>query len=140
MSHYLTESTELCNFADDTTLCASDKVLNYLIKRLEHDSLLAVEWLQNNNMKLNQNKYRLLVSGCTHENVWVQIGDEIIWKSNKQKLQASKINTNLNFNEYVSSLYRKAGEKLSILERLLNFMNIKERRVLIKSLLNQSGI
>ena len=66
---YLTESTEVCNFADDTTFFASDENLNSLIKRLKHDSLLAIEWFQNNNMKLNQDKCHLLVSGYKHENV-----------------------------------------------------------------------
>ena len=67
----------------DTTFFACDKNLNSLIKRLEHDSLRAIEWFQNNNMKLNQDKCQLLVSGYKHENVWAQIGDEKIWNSNK---------------------------------------------------------
>ena len=66
---YFTESTEVCNFADDTTFFACDEDLNSLMKRLEHDSLLAIEWFQNNNMKLNQDKCHLLVSGYEHENV-----------------------------------------------------------------------
>ena len=52
--------------------------LNSLIKILEHDSLLAIEWFQNKNMKLNQDKSHLLVSGYNHENVWAQIGDKTI--------------------------------------------------------------
>ena len=129
---YLTESTEVCNFADDTTFFACDENLNSLIKRLEHDSLLAIEWFQNNNMKLNQDKCHLLVSGYKHENVWAQIGDEKIWESNKQKLLGLQIDRNLNFNEYVSLLCKKAGKKLSVLARLSNFMSIKQRRVLMK--------
>ena len=39
----LTESTEVCNFADDTTFFVCDEDLNSLIKRLEHDSLLSIE-------------------------------------------------------------------------------------------------
>ena len=58
-------------------------------------------------MKLNQDKYYLLVSGYKHENVWVQIGDEKIRESNKQKLLGLQIDRNLNFNEHVSSLCRK---------------------------------
>ena len=73
---YLTESTEVCNFADDTTFLGCDENLTSLIKRLEHVSLLTIEWFQNNNMKLNQDKCHLLVSGYKHENVWAQIGDE----------------------------------------------------------------
>ena len=56
-SLYLTESTEVCNLTDATTFFAfGDKVLKSLTKRVEHESILAIEWFQNNNMKLNQNK------------------------------------------------------------------------------------
>ena len=48
-------------------------------------------------MKLNQDKRHLLISGHKHENVRAQIGDEIIWESNKQKLLGLQID-----GEYVS--------------------------------------
>ena len=72
-------------FAVDCTCFEYDKDLNSLIKRLEQDSLLAIEWFQDNT-KLIQDKCHLSVSGYKHENVWVQIGNGIIWESNEQKL------------------------------------------------------
>ena len=48
----LTECTGVCSFADDTKFFASDKDLHSLIKRLERDSLLAVERVQDYNTKL----------------------------------------------------------------------------------------
>ena len=80
---YLTESTEFCNFADDTTIFVCDEDLNSLIKKQQHYSLLSIKWFQNNNMKLNQDKCYLLVSGYKHQNAWAQIGAEMIWKSSK---------------------------------------------------------
>ena len=71
---YLAESTNVCNFADDTTFYACDKDLNSLINRLEHDGYLAIEWFENNSMKLNQDKCHLLVSGFEYENIWAKIG------------------------------------------------------------------
>ena len=53
---FLVDYTEVCNFADDTTFFACDKDLVPLINRLEHDGLLAIEWFQNNYMKLGDNK------------------------------------------------------------------------------------
>ena len=50
---YLAESTNVCNFADNTTFYACDKDLNSLINRLEHDIYLEIEWFENNSMKLN---------------------------------------------------------------------------------------
>ena len=48
----LTECTDVCSFADDTKFFASDKDLHSVIKRLERDSLLAVERVQDYNTKL----------------------------------------------------------------------------------------
>ena len=83
---FLVDYTEVCNFADDTTFFACDKDLGSLINRLEHDSFLAIEWFQNNYMKLNEDKCHLLVGGYKHESIWAKIGHARIWESNKQRL------------------------------------------------------
>ena len=72
---FLSEFTDMCNFADDTTFYACDIDLNSLIKRLEHNSFLAFEWFENNNMKLNQDNCHLLVCVYKNENVWANIGN-----------------------------------------------------------------
>ena len=77
----MTEITQVCNFADDTTFYVCDKDLNTLINRLEHDTALAVEWFENNFMKLNQDKCHLLVSGHKHETAWAKIGETKIWET-----------------------------------------------------------
>ena len=46
----------MCNYADDTTLHACGMDLENLARRLEHDSMLAIEWFESNYMKLNQDK------------------------------------------------------------------------------------
>ena len=71
---YIAESTNVCNFADETTFYACKKGVNSLSNRLEHDSYLAIEWFENNSMKLNQDKCHLLVSGFKYKNVWAKIG------------------------------------------------------------------
>ena len=58
---FLVDYAEVRNFADDNTFFACDKDLRSLINRLEHDSLSAIEWFSNNYMKLNEDKYHLLV-------------------------------------------------------------------------------
>ena len=56
---YIAESTNVRNFVDDTTFYPCDRDVNSLINRLEHNSYLAIEWFENNSMKLNQEKYHL---------------------------------------------------------------------------------
>ena len=66
-----------------------------------------------------------------NENVSANIGNEKIGESNQQKLLVLDIDRN--FKEHVSSLFRKAGNKLSIPVRLSNFMSFKQRRILLKT-------
>ena len=82
---HLSGFTEVWNFGDDTTFYGCDKDLSSLINRLEHDSLLAIEWLGINHMKLNQEKCHLLVYGHKHENIWARIGQGKILESRKPK-------------------------------------------------------
>ena len=130
---YLAKSTKVCNFADDTTLFVCDKDLKTLISRLEHDSHLAIEWFESNYMKLNQGKCHLLVSGYKHENTWARIAEVKVWDSSKQTLLGVVIDKDFSFNEYVSSLCKKAGRKLSVLSRLSNLMSFQQRRLLMRS-------
>ena len=76
------EEIYVCNFADDTTLYACDMDLETVLSKLEHDSLLAIEWFEANYLKLNKDKCHLLVAGHKYEWVWAKIGDEIIWERN----------------------------------------------------------
>ena len=84
-------------------------------------------------MKLNQDKCQLLVSGHKHETVRVNIGETKIWESNKQKLLGVVIDRNLNFNEYVFNLCKKADRKLSVLVRFLDYMSFEKRKFLLKA-------
>ena len=56
----------ICNFADDTTTHISDESFENVLKSLEKNSMLAISWLENNYMKLNTDKCRLIVSGYKH--------------------------------------------------------------------------
>ena len=125
----LVESTENCNFADDTTFLACKKDLHSLINRLEHDSLLLIEWFEHNHTKLNQEKCHLL-SVNRFESIWANIGNAKIWESPNQKLLGVVIDRDLSFDRYVSSLCRKAGKKLSAV--LSHYMSINQRRILAK--------
>ena len=106
---YMTESTDTCNFADDTTFYACDSSLEDLVNRLEHDAKLAIEWFDCNYMKLNKDKCDLIISGHKSEAIWAKIGQTKIWERKNQKLLGVIINCQLNFDEYLISYFKKAG-------------------------------
>ena len=134
---YLTECTNVCNYTNDTTFHACDSDLKDLITRLEHDSLLAIEWFQANYMKLNAEKCHLLISEHKHELLWANISRSKLWESEKQKLLGIVIDQNLCFDEYMSRC-KKAGRKLSVLVRICKVMTNERKRMLMKALLNLS--
>ena len=130
---YVTEKTNVCNYADDTTFHACDSDISNLINNLEHDSLLAIEWFENNYMKLNEDKCHFLISGHKHETVFADIGESKIWESKSQKLLGITIDKNLRFDEHILTQCKKAGRKLNALARICNLLSFDHRRVLMKA-------
>ena len=123
---HLTELTDVCNYADDTTFHACDSNLDDLIRRLEHDSVLAIEWFESNYMKLNQDKSHLLLSGHKHE-VFAKIGHSKIWENCTQKLLGIIIDRNLKFDEYILTQCNKAGRKIKALARAGTYLSLERR-------------
>ena len=82
---------DVCNFTDDTTFFAYDSDLKLksdlnLMERLEHYTKLAIEWFENNYMKLNEDKCHLIVARHRYESLWAKIGETRIWESKNEKL------------------------------------------------------
>ena len=99
---FIIEQTDICNYADDNTLNACDMSLHELVRRLEHDSLLAIEWFQNNYMKLNEDKCHLLISCFKHETIWANIGTNKVRESDEEKLLGLNIDRQLTFTSHIS--------------------------------------
>ena len=53
----------LCNFADDNTFYACDMSLDALVAKLETSAEAVIKWFEDNCMKLNESKCKLLISG-----------------------------------------------------------------------------
>ena len=79
-------------------------------------------------MKLNQDNCHLLVQRFKYENIWAKI-----WECKKQKPLGVEIDRTLSFDEYIASLSKKAGKKLSVLARLSNFLCANKIRVFMKA-------
>ena len=124
---------EVCNFADDTTPFVCDLDLNTTLKKLEENSAMALTWFETNYMKLNSDKCHLLVSGHHYEEMFVKIGNDIIWESKSVKLLAITIDKELKFDKHVDKVCSKANRKLSVLSRMRSFLSARKRRIVFKS-------
>ena len=90
--------------------CACDSDLRNLISKLQHDSVLAIEWFKCKYMKLNQDKCHLLISRYKYKSVCANIGSVKIWERNDQKLLGVKIDHNLQFSSYILRQSNKETE------------------------------
>ena len=79
----------------------------------------------------NADKCHLLVT--TKRSVSANIGEFVINNSNEEKLLGIKIDTKLSFENHVSSLCKKASQKLHALARIVNYMDLSKRKSLMKA-------
>ena len=82
-------------------------------------------------MKANADKCHLLVT--TDTNVTAKIGEFDVKNSREEKLLGVKIDSQLSFENHVSSLCKKASQKLHALARVVNFMDLAKRKSLMKA-------
>ena len=130
---YFIEETEASNYADDTNIHACDMNLNNLLKRLEHDALIAVEWFESNYMKISRKKCHTLITGKKYEHIWLNVVLTRIWESSTEKLLGVIIDSNLKFDIHVNSLIKIAGRKLTAMSRLSRVLSFSKLRMLINS-------
>ena len=83
-------------------------------------------------MKANPDKYHLLTNN-TKESFQIKTGNEAVRSSKYEKLLGIKVDHELNFNEHVSSLCKKASQKLNALSRIASFMTFDQRRLILNS-------
>ena len=59
----------ICNFADDTAPYLCNSSLEFVLQNLEDYSVLAMEWFEINEMKMNAEKCHLFISGNKFEQI-----------------------------------------------------------------------
>ena len=60
---FLVNETEVCNYADDTTIFACDSDVNEVLHKLEADISRLSKWFVDNHMKLNDAKCHCMLFG-----------------------------------------------------------------------------
>ena len=90
-----------------------------------------MKWFSDNQFQANVSKCHVLLS--TAEHVQVKLGAAEIENSSSEKLLGVTIDAKLSFEKHIEQIYAKARAKLKALARIAPFMNIKKKKVLIKT-------
>ena len=122
---------DIASYADDNTPYTNDFNLEEPIQKVELTTNNLSEWFKNNHMKTNADKCHLLVTRDT--DVTAKIGEFDVKNSSEEKLLGVKIDSKLSFENHVSSLCKKASQKLHALARVVNFMDLAKRKSLMKA-------
>ena len=72
-----------------TTPCVGRHNLAFILTELKEHSIIAIEWFENNHMKMNSDKCQLLISVNKFKNLWTKIGNSRIWENRTINLMYS---------------------------------------------------
>ena len=117
------EETEICNYADDTTIYACGPNIENVIMHLENDALKITEWFPNNCMKLNEDKCHLIIFGAKGSNeTTIKIGEVCVKESTEENLLGIRFDQSFSFKQHVKALCKKASQKFHALARISRYV------------------
>ena len=129
------EDSNIASYADDTTPYTSNKDMESVINKLEEDSNILIKWINNNYMKANPDKFHILLSD-TDTTLSANVDKYKIFNKGSEKLLGITIDSKLSFDKHVSSLCKKATQKLHALARVAHYMDLPQRRRIMKAFIN----
>ena len=127
------KDAEICNYADDKTIYACDSNIESVVKTLESDALKIASWFPNNCMKLNEDKCHLMIFGDNSKEISLNIGRVTIQESTEEKLLGVIFDKKLCFTQQVTSICKRAGQKLHALSRISHFPDTEQLKRIMKA-------
>ena len=112
-------------------------ILSIKLLRLETTFVKLLKWFTDNQMKANQDKCHLIMS--KNENVSMYNAPFEIKNTNCEKVLGIKADRRLNFCEHFDDIIKKASRKIYALSRIIPFMNISKKRILMSSFFNSQS-
>ena len=133
--------TEVCNFADDTTLYACENSLDVVLYKLMKDTNRVTDWFKVNSMVVNPAKFQLMILGtesmCIKEGIYIDIDKTCIRIDNMSvqnkmevKLLGVIIDKKLNFVTHIQSICSKANKRVNALLRIRRYISLEQARLL----------
>jgi len=126
------ENSNIANYADDNSPYACKRDTASVILQLENDTNSLLQWVANNGLKANPDKFHLILNeSCS--NHFIKIENFIIHNNEYKRLLGITIDGKLSFDEHVAGLCSKASQKLHALSRISIFMNTTQRQTIMKA-------
>ena len=129
----------ICNYADDNTLYSADKDPEILMKRLHSNMVVVSAWFQDNGLKLNADKCKLIVlKGFKNVNYTfsLNLNNEVLIEVPEVKLLGIVIDNKLSYKKHVEMLCKRVSSKVSALQRISPHLSDTQHRFLANSFIS----
>ena len=137
--HKIIKETDICNFADDTTLYACGKELDTISFKLEIETNRAMQWLEDNEMVANPSKFQLMfLSKYKNIEKNMSFDGKTIKSSDTVELLGITLDKNINFKQHIQNICRKANSKTKTLLRIRKFLNLEQAQVLAEAYISSN--
>ena len=128
---FIISETDFASYADDNTPYVTEDSIDDVIRKLESVSSKLFKWFSDNEMKANKDKCHFITS--KNISATISIDNTNIKNSECEKILGIKVDGNLNFNEHLHGIIKIASRKVNALSRVVHYMNIPQRRILMNS-------
>ena len=101
--------------------------------QLKDSANLATTWYDSNLLAGNLKKYQVLNLGFTQNDSNICVNDAEFLTKDNITLLGVVLDSKLNFSEHITSICKKASQRIGVLMRLRNLIPIKSKLILFKS-------
>ena len=133
--------TKICNFADDQSLYAHGNSIDIVVKKLERDLRVVLNWLDYNSLVPNPKKFQFMLLGTKKkQHLCLNINGVTTISTQSVTLLGVIIDWKLTFNMHAHMICDRANSKVGAITRLRFKLNIGQKILLYSSfILGQFG-
>ena len=124
--------SDLHNFADDNNIIAVAETIQYLMNSLEVKTSNATEWMKDNDIIANQNKFKAIVLTKTDHNT-ASIRLEISRKTILSSIEIDLLGVTIDTNSYITKTCHKGSIKLNAWKCLSFYIPLDTRKIFANS-------
>ena len=124
---FFIQETEVCNFADDTTIYSCSPNFEEATLKLSNDTHLILNWFRINSMVANPGKFQIMFLGSNIDNskITFMIENKRVKSRSEVKLLGITIDDKLSFTTDIENLHSTARYRLRALARIRKLLSFE---------------
>ena len=132
---FFIQETEVCNFADDTTIYSCSINYKEAAHKLSNDTYVVLNWFKVNSMAANTGIFQIMFLGSKIDNgkITFAIESKQIKCKREVKLMGITIDEKLTFTRHIANICSLANNRLRALTRIKRFLSTVQAKYLCEA-------